>query len=1754
MKHCYLFLILLLSGLVSHAQSYKVSAEDPEQFVLDMRAMMAGTKNAAAVQVGTGFEEAWASGRLNSSQKKKVMDLAQEMLKKKLKSRPHFDNFLGTVGSSVNLHQYTGANLDQLLKVMEQTLQKQDIKVYEKFLANTQQFLLSKTLYKGPTNSLQAQGGAFTFEYREGTAAPAADSGWGAQETPAATPATAGKTTSKQTPDAKATAAAPKPAAKKVAKPVEDDPWAAPKKASKPVEEDPWAAWDTPKKASKPAPKTAKKSSSAKKSTGTKSAVAKKEPVPEKAEPVKPVEAEYFAAPLPVLAGPVVVLEKSNMVFTSASDSVTIKEATGAISLANGIYAGNGGKLVWNQLGGDATAEFKGLTFEIAKPAFKAEDVTLTYPAVLENSIRGNLEYRLTKAKANGDNGYPKFISHTNNAKIKRFGEDIKYLGGLSLAGGTLMSAALDASPSTIWVSDKGERKFRATSRNYTINDSLITAPEAGIALFQGKDSITHPGVKFKYNKAGKRLVLINPEGLYKLTPYYHSYHQVELTTDMAAWNITEPNIEFSILTAKNQVPVQVNSKEYFTETRFQQIKTISNFHPLYTTVGYGAKVGSQTFYLAQMSEDTKIKKEVLHQALTTLAQENFLDYDATTGLVHLREKAYHYVDASRNKKDYDYINLNALSPAGRNATLDLASGDLILRGVESFAFNKDSSVVVEPDSQIVRIKKNRNMLFNGKVKSTDFSFRGKEFLFDYDGFFIDLAKIDSTVLTTRTKAKDGKEKETPFTLVNRGGKGQAKLYLNRPDNKSGSKKSQGYPALDAISGATVYFNKPEILGGVYDTTVYFNIPPFKIDSMASTKHNVIGFKGTFNSGGIFPPFETKLAIQPDGALGFQYPVPKAGFAVYGGKGRFTDTLTMDTKGLRGKGVLSYQTATMYSPGFVFFVDSAITEVGKKGSFKEGTVAQGSYPSGTFKAFKMNWKPYKDTLQIHTVNRELMSIFNDRFTYKGMLGFTPSSLFGNGVVENKEVAMKSPHFVFKKGLIHGNQAGMEVASSDKKTPALTTYDVVLDFHMDEGYAEYKAERIGSATTEFPFAKYKSSLSAGKWDFKTRKLTLTSGNTDGGESYFYSMKTGDDSLAFKAKGATYDFSNYTLVATGVPYIPVGDSYIVPDSNRVQFMKDADLRTFQRASLAMDSVQKHHQMVKGELHVDNRFGITGNAIYTFANAGGDAYKIKFDKFAWQRPEGGKKDEPKAPAFFLAEGTVPEKDTLFIIPKVRYYGNVAIASNKKTLNFDGHAKMLFGGKESADWFPYKRDGVDPEDVRIEIKDPALADGTPLKTGVHINATSGKIYNTFVSKKQFDDDIDVFDVQGVLSFNKEEKMYKIGDEGRAYGNSYTGNMLQYNDVTKEAKYDGQFNLIRRVKGFKMTTVGSGTGRTDSSQYELDTFMAFDFDAPEQAIESMGAKVAKEVAGLPEGIDLNNPTLPFKLAAFIGDKGVPAFTAATAKGYVPFSKISEKLIHTLVLNQVNLKWSPKKNAWYSVGPISIAGIDKTDVNAKITGYIEIKAGATGDAVAMYLEVNPYLWYYFNFFEGGLGMTSSDPQFNGAVASKSKGRTVAGGDYTFYPLEDIDRMEFVNYFRKTYLGKEPLKAAPQPVYNTFDTATEEDSGKKSKKKKKGEEMVDTGATPPGFDTPVTQPEEPKSKKKKKEEATDAVPAGFETPVAPVEEAKGKDKKKKKEAEVDVPSGFETPVTNGQEETSDKKKKDKKKKAGETPPDIPPTGN
>ena len=507
--------------------------------------------------------------------------------------------------------------------------------------------------------------------------------------------------------------------------------------------------------------------------------------------------------------------------------------------------------------------------------------------------------------------------------------------------------------------------------------------------------------------------------------------------------------------------------------------------------------------------------------------------------------------------------------------------------------------------------------------------------------------------------------------------------------------------------------------------------------------------------------------------------------------------------------------------------------------------------------------------------------------------------------------------------------------------------------------------------------------------------------------------------------------------------------------------------------------------------------------------------------------------------------------------------MTSNQQLLDFAGEMKLNFGSEGSSDWFPYKNT-VNPDSIRVTIKDMKTAEGEPLVTGLHVSSANSQIYSTFVSMKGDPTDLDMFTVSGDLSYDKDNQQFILGDAGRAYGESYEGNMMAYNEVTTVSKYSGSFDLIKSNKDFALKASGETRARLDSGNFTFDSFLAFDMNLPAAAWAQMGEMIADNAGGGTEAV-VNSTPLFYKLGEFIGNKSVQDYANQTAGGHVPFPKVSPKLIHSLVFNDVKLKWSKKNNAWYSDGALALANIDKKDINTLMGGYIEIKRVGESDNVTVYVEANPTTWYYFNYFENALIVTSSDHKFNQILAPKLKPAGTIATTFTPVQGEPIDRNTFVKSFRNSYLGGKgaPLVDAPAPIVDDEpmpeEGSEEEGTAKKKKKKKKGDEATEDGqgdvpAEEPAADTPTEEsPAEEPVKKKKEKKKKDEEPAEGDMPVdvpvqeapaeeTPVEEEKPKKKKKEK---VEEPPAEEPPVEEAPaEEEPVKKKKEKKKKASE----------
>ncbi|MBX0292848.1 hypothetical protein K3G63_20560 [Hymenobacter sp. HSC-4F20] len=1689
----------------------KLSSE-PEQFMVDVQSMMATTNMASAKAAGARMQQLWASNKLTATQQRYIVSLSQYMLARKFRPRPHFEHFYTAIAAGALVQNFSDQQMTEFLSVAGKTLEKELPAESEKFLASAAQFLDTKFLYRSRYSTLRVVGGTFSFAYNETdmpSLAPA----------PVAAPAPAPATVSTKKLDTKATAT---------------------KKNSGWGDEDPWGSdngWDTPKK------------------SGTGTAAAK--PADTGWANQAPSYSSYMA---PSTRGPVLLLKDADLFMASSGDSVYIRKTGGAVVPTRNRFVGYGGQFAWQVNTSPVTADLTTYDFDITRPEFTANPVTLTYPAVLEQPVQGWLAYRSLKRKTpTTDTGYPRFISTTNDARVKNIGENIRYFGGFSLSGNRALSSSLDGALSRIIVDVDGKPKFRAASRVYELGDSIITAAHASVTIFQDKqDSLTHPGVKLKYNKPKQVLQLARESGLYKTTPFYDSYHQMEVTAELLTWPVRTPYIDFSILTAKNQVTANFESKEFYTNTRYQQIKAINKLHPLQMVVGYSMENGNKKLFTIQdVATFRQLKPDNVRTAVAGLARDGYVAWYPQTDQVVLLPKALHYVNSSRGKKDYDHIAIKSLSPSGKNATLDLNSNDLIVRGVDRFNFSDDSvTVFVKPDSSVIRIQKNRGVLFNGTVVASAFVFKGKEFKFDYDGFYIDLVKIDSIIV--KGKGSKGSvmkaRKDVDWTLTNKKKNSAGRLYINAPNNKSGRKKLGAYPTFDASTGAYVYFDKPEVLGGAYDTTMYFDIPPFKLDSLNNKNRVAVGFKGTFVSGGIMPDFQTKLSMQEDGSLGFVYNVPKEGFPLYGGKGRLFNKVRMNNQGLQGVGNVKYLTGDFQSDQFVFYRDSVVT-VGKSGTILPGPLSGTEFAKVNFlPGYQMKWAVKQDSMYLTTQTQgEAFKLYDNNNGFKGTLTYTPGGLYGDGRMDGPQSFIRSTQFAFKPTRYTGKKSTLNIKSAEVNKPALTANNVNFTFDLKAGNTEFaREEGDNKSSIELPYSQYRTTLSGGKWDFKKKLVQLrVAPGADSSRSFFYSTKPEQKGLKFQAATGQYDLSRYRLVAGGVPRISSADAWITPDSSKVYILPNAEMRAFQNAGVVMDTLRKYHQLYKGEIRVLSRTAFTGNALYNYKNASADSFAIKFanfhvDSLATMTASLGKngsgkggmkgllkrgpaEDEAPVSPPTIAVATLQATDKFHLAPRIAYRGGVTMNSQKKGFTFDGQAKLNFVKSTTASgWFAVQ-DTIDPKGIRIKLHEPKSDDGTPMLSGLFMSEGTGKIYPLFVAPKPGVTDMNLFEVDGDLRFNQKRGQYTISRHDPADPDVYEGSVLTLTDSTGQLDFRGKLNLINSNKDYTLTAAGLGTAKPDSALYDLNTFMTFDINLPEKAVEAMAADLATNAKGAPEALD-GSPAQLYKMGEFIGNKAVQDYSTRKG-GYVPLQKVSAKFLHTVVLSQVNLRWNEKFKAWYSVGKIGLVSVGKKDINALIDGYIEVKKESTGDAVELYLEAEPQTWYYLKYSNNVLLAKAQHGSFDEIIGLKAKGDYNTATEYGFYLGDDMEVQTFLNHFRKDYLketGKRKVNTTQPQSTGNFDFM-EEGSKKKKKKKDAVDEALeaDPNATPPVEEEPAAK------KKKKKDEPVEAAPAAADAPV----EDTAKKKKKKDEAVEATPPADTPPAEEPKKESKKKKKKD-----------------
>ena len=1317
---------------------------------------------------------------------------------------------------------------------------------------------------------------------------------------------------------------------------------------------------------------------------------------------------ETYVPEQPPIQGAVIEFSGADVVLAGKYDASAIKNTNGSYLFETEQFIGKGGTMDWSNTdlpSDEVFASLETYDFKVSDNRLTAENVMLQYEGVLEKPVKGVLVYA-AENKKNKRPSYPGFKSYYSDIKLKNIGADeLLYTGGFALRGAKIYSASAYGEFSVLEGYKGKEKRFKAVSPLFNFNEgSTITANISAVVIYQNGDSISHPAVRFHYRIDQSLLTLRAAKGGFKDTPYHTSYFNMDITADMIQWDIHSDSIDISTIAARDEKPVLAESQDFFSTEKFENLAGLYNFHPLLVMINYSRKINSHEFYVEGLSQDIKVREELMKKVATDLMQKGLVFYNKNTGLIKITRKGYHHALSNMSRKDFDDIIIPSVINTAPNATLNLENNTLKMRGVRTFYVSDSLDVTISPKNGEVRILKNRDIQFDGSLNAGNFEFSGHEFVFKYDSFLVDLPQIDSIRL--KITSNDGDRKRLENQLVETSGR----LIINKPFNKSAKRNYPQYPIFDLSQNATVYFDEESELDVVYDSTVFFDVAPFALDSAAHADPSTMTFEGVFTSGGIFPNFKEDLTVMPDNSLGFVHQIPPEGYSLYGMDARIFDHVRLDEKGLTSTGNIHHLTGKFSTERTFYYLDSVIAERGIKATIDAGISSGVSFPSVSLSDYKLKWLTKKDSMQL-TSEKDPFGIYDESADFEGTLVLTSKGLRGGGdfIIESSEVS--SGDFTFKENDFLARNAEFQIKSNTPEKPVLQADDIRLYYSLSEQMATIQPEEEGVAALEFPFAQFKTSIPTAKWEFSKKLITMEKPQSiDISKSYFYTTREDLDSLAFNATGAVYDIENLTLKIEGIPYITVADAKITPKNNEVLVLENAKIGTLSDAVVVIDTANSYHRLYDATINIVSRNEFNGEATYELVNTVQDTFAIKFNAFVLEEDEVRGK-------FTKSSGHVRPKDNVMISPGFIFKGKVSMYGYKKALELDGAVKLdLKKLRDKNIWVEYTSND-DIQEVIVDFDQAVTENGEPLNAGLHFN--DGDVYLSFITEKRDYDDEDFFIPSGGnLFYDADTNAFKIENALKAAGQQFSGSMFSYNEETQDVSFEGKLNFIsKNSPGANVQSAGIGKGNLNTSEFEVDALMALDYEIPDEGITLMAAdlKAMGEKLGVRRAHE-DRSLLIYKVAELIGDKATKDWDEFSLSTYTPLVNMSPILLKDIVISTVNFRWSKQNSAFYSIGKIGLSNVGNVDLNVEVDGLIDIRKTPEGDMVNILLQMTDGTWYYFGYDGSTLASFSSNQAYNEVILSKSNIGKAKLGAFNFFAATLEEVSIFARNFKKLYYG------------------------------------------------------------------------------------------------------------------------------------------
>ncbi len=1317
---------------------------------------------------------------------------------------------------------------------------------------------------------------------------------------------------------------------------------------------------------------------------------------------------------------PVIKFEKGNLIAKRKGSQISIVNAAGTFYPLENKWIGKGGKVSWQRLESISEISCNLIDYEIdfTKNSYTATKAYLSYPKYFNNKlVEGTLQDKLLLNNNKKESSFPKFESKADDLDLDNLAPGIKFRGGVLIEGLTLKGSNSGSQKATMeYEIPDSDFKSKMTAKSFSINkDGKISSNQSETTLYFGKDSIYHPGANLKF-VPGETITLFSGKKSASKAPFYDSYFKTYFYTNKLVFDIKEDKVIINPPGSGSR-QVSFESEHYFDKNYINRIQNVSSVNPIILlhilTLDYGKNLEAIT-YAKRINPRFDISN--IQNLLFDLERHGFITYNTDNQELIITPKVELYSESQNEKIDFDIINLSS-SNNEANAIYDRKNQEITIEGVEKLVLQNRQPVAIKPTNKSMVMKQNRNLDFDGKTYAGITYLTSKKNHFNYEDFNIKMDSVRYFDLFFPADETYEFDDQKFYAIGSRIENTSGVLQINDVNNKSGKDKITEYPYFETDGPAFVYYDNENKQGKCYKRdSFFFELAPFKLNSLDSLVTESFQFDGKLNSFGIFPEFKETLLLQKeDQSLGFTSTTPSTGYSMYKNTGKFNGEIHLSNKGLLGNGEINYADTKVNSSDLVLKPKIA---TGSAEVFHLKEDKSKSIPEVRGENVFITWKPYNDSMVVTSRDKSFELFNQGQHKIGGTLVSTSSGLKGKGIFQWGQGEMDSNLFDFGAFAVKSEKTDLKIQGMETDALAFETKDLNGNIDFESQMGRFKSNKENSLT-KMPANYYVTTLNEFEWDLGKKALTFISEKDKMG--LFVSSHPDQDSLSFEGKTANYDFQSGKLTIGGVEKISVADAFIIPNKNTIIVETGGYIQKLEGAMISANQTNNYHTFTDATIRITGKYNYEGKGLYEYT-VGYLTQTIDFSNISGSKRGKGKYSEKKAVT--MASKRFLETDKFYLDPKTFFYGDIDLVATNPYLDFNGFAKLDAKVLANSEWFSVKFQG-DKNKMLIASDKPENPEGTKLYSGIYLNGSNTSNYANILMPLKEETDRCLFDANGVFQYDFLNKNFIFGSEAKMKNESANGNLLYFNEQNGSLTALGNFNICPNVRGLKVSLIGEAkTGfeaekLTDSSLSNKNlagTFVTkLDLLLPKNLMKIIEEDFLFYKDSLTEVKYMNKPLYRTATNQWSSNAKIQHFAMSELNLKDNFYVKEKKNPSNFVLAAMDMKWSKKKEAFVGAEKmITLNSINGKEFNRKINATVAfIMPSNEDDRIYLFLQNKNDNYYFLNYKKGILHVQSNNPIFNETVEKmKPKARTVKLPDGKTYEVQ-LTTPEMVVNFRKS---------------------------------------------------------------------------------------------------------------------------------------------